>query len=105
MYSVTAEYVSLVFHSFIKIGKYLWIFYMHYFVCFKMKKKKEKRNSTPTFSYKNYINDCLKYFPLGINYKECLKSFCFILSYTLHFLSAWLSSISAAGQLERENKR
>ena len=72
MHSVTAECVSLAFHSFIKIGKHLWIFFnKHYFVCFKNEEKK-KRNSTPTFSNNNYINDCLKYFPQRINYKECL---------------------------------
>ena len=27
------------------------------------KKRKKKRNSIPTASNKNYINDCLKYFP------------------------------------------
>ena len=44
MYSVTAECVSLAFHSFIKIGKYLWIFFnMHYFVCFKNEEKKKKK--------------------------------------------------------------
>ena len=50
---------------------------MHYFVCFKndekkKKKKKKRRNSNPTSSNKNYINDYFKYFPRGINYKECL---------------------------------
>ena len=55
----------------------MWIFFnMHYFVCFKndekKKKKKKRRNSNPTSSNKNYINDYFKYFPRGINYKECL---------------------------------
>ena len=45
---------------------------MHYFVCFKNEEKKKKRNFTPTSSNNNYINDCLKYFPQGNNYKECL---------------------------------
>ena len=44
---------------------------MHYFVCFKNEEKKEKKiYSTATSGNKNYINDCLKYFPQGINYKE-----------------------------------
>ena len=66
-------HVSLAFYSFIKIGKYLWIFLLYALFCLfeKMKKKKEKkRNSSAPSSNKNYINDCLKYFPLGINYKE-----------------------------------
>ena len=34
-----------------------------------MKKRKEKKiNPTAASSNKNYINDCLKYFPQGINY-------------------------------------
>ena len=50
-----------------------------------MKKKRKKRNSTPSSSMElelsyyvdassnnNYINDCLKYVAQGINYKECL---------------------------------
>ena len=45
MFSVAAELSS---HSFIKIGKYKWIFLM------------KKKKSTATFSNKNYINDCLK---------------------------------------------
>ena len=44
MYSVTTDCVSLAFHSFIKIGKYLWIFFnIHYFVSLKKKKKKKKK--------------------------------------------------------------
>ena len=71
MYSVTAECVSLAFQSFIKIGKYLWIFLIC-IILFVLKMTEKKRNSTPTSSNKNYINDWLKYFPQGINYKECL---------------------------------
>ena len=47
-------------------------FNIYYFVCFKYEEKEKKRNSTPTSSNNNYFNDCLKYFPQGINYKECL---------------------------------
>ena len=57
------------------MGKYFLIFFnTHCFVCFKNEgnEKKKKRNSTATSSNKNYINDCLKYFAQGINYKECL---------------------------------
>ena len=51
-----------------KIGKYLWLF----LICItlfvlKNEKKRKKGNSTATASNKNYINDCLKYFPQGIN--------------------------------------
>ena len=46
-------------------------FNMHYFVCFKTRREKKKRNSIATSSNKNYINYCLKYFPQGINYKVC----------------------------------
>ena len=35
----------------------------------KMKKKNKKRNYTPTSGNNSYINDSLKYFPQGINYK------------------------------------
>ena len=57
MYSVTAVCVSLAFHS-------REIFVDFFLICIilfvlKMKKnKKEKRNSTPTSSNKNQINDC-----------------------------------------------
>ena len=69
MYSVTAEYVSLAFHSFIKIGKCLWIFSICIILFVLEMKEKKERNSTPTYSNKHQINDCLKYFPKGINYK------------------------------------
>ena len=67
MFSVTAEWcVSLAFHSFIKIGKYLWNSFIR-IILFVLNEEKE---STATSSNKNYINDCLKYFPQEINYKE-----------------------------------
>ena len=43
MYSVTAECVSLAFHSFIKISKYSWIFLICIILfVFKMKKKRKE---------------------------------------------------------------
>ena len=47
-------------------------FNVHYLDCFKNEEKEKKINSTPTSSNNSYINDCLKYFPQEIIYKECL---------------------------------
>ena len=40
-------------------------------ILFVLKHEEKKKKINATSSNKNYINYCLKYFPQGINYKEC----------------------------------